>query len=350
MHRRLSECVAPLARWILGAGLLCACGVAPAEQAWIEIPSRTVTPHLRAYAQVAPVASVEVRALQAGVATGLDVLPGATVKAGQLLARLGGPDVDALATQRTMALASARSVLSTAQRTLAIEREKQASHLSTKEALDEAEAAEARARADFETAQAQLKALHQTEIVRAPADGVVRAVSAANGERLAQGERILTLVPSGGLWLQAQYYGADVSAIHSGMTGKFSPASGTAPISVEVRTLIGPVQPDGGQAVGLVASGPSPQWFDGEAGTLTLKGAERSLAAVPTRALVLDRGQWWVLVHTPQGPHRQAVTPGPSRGEWTLIEQGLAPGAKVVVENVYLEFHRAFSQHYQAPD
>jgi hypothetical protein len=71
---------------------------------------------------------------------------------------------------------------------------------------------------------------------------------------------------------------------------------------------------------------------------------------VPTRALILDQGTWWLLVHTPQGIRRQAVVPGPSRGESTLIEKGLHPGAEIVVDNAYLLFHRDFSKSFQAPD
>ena len=76
----------------------------------------------------------------------------------------------------------------------------------------------------------------------------------------------------------------------------------------------------------------------------------RSLVSVPTRALVLDQGQWWVLVHSSTGDHRQAVVPGPARGWRTFIERGLEPGVQVVVENAYLEFHLGISKNYQPPD
>jgi len=42
--------------------------------------------------------------------------------------------------------------------------------------------------------------------------------------------------------------------------------------------------------------------------------------------------------------------PGPARGWQTFIERGLEPGAQVVVENAYLEFHRGISKNYQPPD
>jgi hypothetical protein len=110
------------------------------------------------------------------------------------------------------------------------------------------------------------------------------------------------------------------------------------------------VRPDGGLPVGLLPVGKSGHWISGETGTVTLRGAPQSGVMVPTRALILDRGLWWVLVRTPHGDMRQTVLLGPSRGDHTLIEHGLKAGAEVVVTNAYLEFHRNVSQRYQPPD
>jgi hypothetical protein len=90
--------------------------------------------------------------------------------------------------------------------------------------------------------------------------------------------------------------------------------------------------------------------MSGERGTVTLTGATRSLIAVPTRALVLDRARWWLLLRTPKGLQRRAVVPGATRRWETFIEQGLSPGEQVVVQNAYLEFHRDISERYRPPD
>lgn len=89
---------------------------------------------------------------------------------------------------------------------------------------------------------------------------------------------------------------------------------------------------------------------NGQFGTVTLNGAQRLLPVVPTRALVLDQGKWWVLVRTEKGEQPQAVVPGPAHGWQTVIESGLQPGEQIVVENAYLEFHRGISENYQPPD
>ncbi len=107
---------------------------------------------------------------------------------------------------------------------------------------------------------------------------------------------------------------------------------------------------DGGRRVELAATTADPGWFNGEAGTLRLAAGQETWVAVPTRALILDHGSWWVLVRHGQADQRRQVTPGPSRGDWALIRKGLAPGAEVIVDNAYLRFHRLFARHYQAPD
>ena len=72
------------------------------------------------------------------------------------------------------------------------------------------------------------------------------------------------------------------------------------------------------------------------------------MVAIPTRALILDRGKWWVMVHTPHGNHPRQVTPGPARGWNTFITHGLPAGSQVIVNNAYLLFHASIAEHYQS--
>ncbi len=281
---------------------------------------------------------------------GWKVLPGQSVEAGAVLGHLRGPAAEAMLARRRSAVAGARGELTAARKTLALECEKLSAQLSTRGNVYRAEAALAGARARLDTARAALLAEKDALTLRAPATGTVLKVEVAAGERVAPAQTILTLQPAGSLWLRAVFYGAEAQKVRVGMTGSFAPAAGGAAIPVTVRTIIGTIGPGGGRAVGLAAARPSPGWRNGEAGPVTLEGEKRTFVAVPTRALVLDAGRWWVLVHTPKGYRRQAVVPGPSRGESTLIAQGLKAGAKVLVENAYLEFHREFSRHYQQQD
>lgn len=323
------------------AALCCVAGAAAASSVsmsgTVVVHEQSVTQRYQAYGQVQPVAVAGVRAVEAGVVSRL-VLPGMRVRAGQVLAVLTGPQAEALMAQRRAALRAASMQLSADRRKLAV-------RLATRQAVAADEAA-------YETARGRLRVALKTLTLRAPAAGYVLAVDVADGEQVAAGRLILAL-QTGRPWLKAVYYGEDALAIHPGMTGWFQPASGAA-VRVRVRTVSAALGPDGGEQVGLfpvAAHGRSVAalartWRSGRWGTVTLSGATRPMVAVPSRALILDRAHWWVLVRTAHGDHRQRVVPGASRGWSTFIEQGLEPGEHVVVQNAYLEFHHGIASRY----
>jgi|GEM_PF-681170 len=320
------------------------------DAGWVTTQLGTVAPQLEAYGQIEPVATSPVNAAEQGVVTGLKVLPGMHVRAGEQLAELTGPAIESLLGQSEADVRSASAQLNAAQKTLAIDREQLPAHLSTRAMVQQAEGAAAQAQTNFENAQSRLRAVRQMMTLSAPADGTVLALNASNGELAAAGQAVLTLQTAGRLWLEASYYGPDLSAIRIGMSGVFTPADGSPPVRVRVRSVSGAMSSGAGEAVGLMPVGSPARWINGEYGRVTLRLPAQRLVSVPTRALILDRGKWWVLVHTPQGEHPQEVVPGPSQGWNTFLESGLAPGAQVVVENAYLSFHRGVSKRYQPPD
>jgi RND family efflux transporter MFP subunit len=304
--------------------------------------AHSVAQHYQTYGQVEPIAVTQVRAVEAGAVERL-VLPGERVTAGQVLAVLGGPQAEALRTER-------RGALRAASIQLAVDRRKLIAQLVTRQTVAADEAA-------YEAARARLQVALATLTLRAPADGRVLAVDVAAGEQVATGQLILTL-QTGRPWLNATFYGADALAIRPGMSGRFQPTTGGA-IAVRVRTVSLALAADGGERIGLLpvlphendADARTGLWRSGEWGTVTLEAEEsRPMVAVPTRALILDRAHWWVLVRTPKGDLRQEVVPGPASGWMTYISQGLKPGEQVVVENAYLEFHGGISQRYTPPD
>lgn len=310
----------------------------------------TVTPHLEAYGQVEPIAVLPVSAAETGVVTGLQILPGMRVRTGQALAHLNGPEIQSLLMQSEADVRSASAQLAASQKNLAIQQQQLASHLSTRQAVHQAEGAVAQAQTSFDNAQSRLKAARQMMILSAPASATVLALNATNGELVNAGQPILTLQIANRLWLKAAYYGADLSKIRVGMTGMFSPADGSESVPVQVTAVFGSLTAGGGESIALVPATPGIQWINGEFGKVTLNAPPRKLVAVPTRSLILDQGKWWVMVHTPQGDRPKAVEPGPAKGWNTFIERGLAPGTLVVVNNAYLLFHSSISEHYQIPD
>jgi RND family efflux transporter MFP subunit len=334
----------------LGLGLLLIGPNAWGASGLVTVQSRSVTAHITGYARVEPIAEAALHAAETGQVDGLNVDPGQNIAAGAILGKLKGPEVKALLAQRHTALDSAKASLTATRHTVAITQKNRAARLSTRQDVYNARSALSQAKAQLSAARAALQTAQANAVLRAPTTGTVTAIVVANGERVTAGQTVLTLQPSHRLWLKATYYGAAADAIHVGMAGAFMAADGSAPIDVQVARILPVVGPDGGRPMGLRARTSDVNWTSGEAGTVVLKGAQQTAVTVPTRALILDRSQWWVLVHTAKGDRRQRVTPGASRGHDTLITQGLSAGAQVVVDNAYLKFHRDFSQHFQPPD
>lgn len=335
--------------WLLPA---CTCG-AVQPTSFVTTKVRIYTPHLRAFARVVPVVIAHLRAARTGDVADLDVAPGSRVKIGQRLARLRGPEIDALLQRRQADAASARTALDAATRTLDAVQREFSSRLATRQALLQAETIVADDRARLRTAVADLHAARRLATLRAPATGAVLRVSAANGERVTAGESVLTVLPDRPLWLRAVYYGAQArGALHVGMTGRFTPSDGAPAVPVTVTRIVPRMNDDGGMPVALAPSSGrnATSWISGEAGTVVLDDAPRKGILVPTRALVLDRGRWWVLVRVGHREQPRAVVPGPSAGSLTLIKQGLSPGARIIVVDAYMHFHRDFARDYQVQD
>ncbi|MDE2347889.1 MAG: efflux RND transporter periplasmic adaptor subunit [Gammaproteobacteria bacterium] len=323
----------------------------------VIVRSRPVTARFSAYGQVQPIAPVRVRAAEDGTVAAMLLVPGSPVAAGQILARLDGPQIEALLGRRRAAVDAARAGLAAARSGLDVERRQLALDLSTRQAVASAQSALATAEAGADSAVADLRAADRLRYLRAPTAGRVLAVNAADGEQVMAGQTVLTLQADDRLWLRAAYYGADSAAVRVGMAGVFRPASGGDAMAVRVVAVSASLAADGGETVGLMPvrrakpDAPLPRrWIAGEYGTVSLAAGTRSLVAVPTAALVLDHAHWYVLVAGPAGVRRQEVVPGPARGWFTFIVRGLIPGQRVIAENAYLEFHRGIAARYTPPD
>jgi RND family efflux transporter MFP subunit len=341
--------VSALAGFLPVAGVAAASAQTP-DADLITVQSRLQTSQLIGYGQIAPVSLVPVSAAEAGVVSGLKVWPGAHVRAGQTLAHLSGPAMDALVVQSEANVRSAQSQLEAAEKSLAIARQQLPLHLTTRQAVQQSESMVAQARSGLVNAQSRLSTIRQLMTVSSPADGIVLQLNSADGALVGAGQPILTLQPAKGLWLRADFYGADLAAIRVGMAGEFAASDGSASVKVRVVSIPGMLAAGGGESVAMQAVGASPSWLNGESGTVTLDLPARPMVAVPTRALVLNQGKWWVMVHTAAGNHAQEVVPGPTQGWETFLVSGLAPGAKVVVNNAYLLFHASAAEQYKIPD
>lgn len=314
---------------------------------WVAAAAVVRTPCISAFASEQPGGVVSVASTQSGIVAGLDALPGQTVAAGQEIARLGGPQIAAAMIAAQGAVMDARAARDAAAAALTAEEQKLGQHLSTLQLVAQAKAALTAATARRAAAEANLTALREAVVLRSPLAGVVQSVPVASGDLLAAGQAAAIIQPVAGTWLRAVFYNAPASEIAPGGVGLFTPSGGGAPVPVRVRGALGRAQPDGGVPVDLMPGSPvAPGIF----GTVKLVLPARTETMVPSQALILDKGQWWVMLHTAQGDRPVAVVPGAARGDDVVIKSGVKPGEDVVVVDAYLLYHRGIAALYQPPD
>ena len=314
--------------WLVLAALAVS---AQAPAGWVTARPTLQAPSLSGFASVQPGTPVVITALQAGMLTGLSVVPGEGVKPGQAIGQLGGPQIAA-------ALAAAQGASSAADAVLAAERGKFAEHLSTNAAVAQAQAAAA-------SAQANLVALRAAISLQSPVAGQVQSLAAGPGESLQPGEAVAVVQPAAGAWVKAVLYSPQAATLSPGTAAWFVPADGQPVMPVTLRGVQG-TQPDGGVALAFSGTGLQP----GEAGTLSLSLPTRPVLLVPNEALVLDDGRWWVMLHGARGDHPVQVVPGAAEGAQTPILSGIKAGDEVIVQDAALLYHRGIAGLYQPPD
>ncbi len=328
---------------ILVPGVCLAAGPAVST---VRVRPRSAPPGYTLFARVEPVHVLVVRAASTGTLDGLTVRPGDRVRAGERLARLGGPTYRA-------AFDSSRARLTAAKRGIRLARDRLKATrsrypvLSNRLTLDQSILALTHAEANLVNARARFAALKAEGTIDAPVAGTVSDVLASNGDRVGAGDGIVDMHSDGSLWLRGAVYGGAVRAVRRGMRGTFRPTGGGRAIPVRVTHLI-PSDINDGLGVAFVPTAKTPQWFDGESGLVSLQRQTSAELAVPTGALVLDHGHWWVVEVSKHKFIPVRVKPDGSRGGWTWIAAGVKPGEQVVSSGAYRIFHRNFSKRYSS--
>jgi RND family efflux transporter MFP subunit len=302
----------------------------------------------RGYATVVPKQQITVRAGLDGTLQGFNVSAGQAVSAGETIGRIGGPDAEATVAKARAALAAAEKELTVAQDT-----EQSVAHLFPKYTdrahFDEAKAALARAEDKAAEAKSEVDRVTALTTITSPADGRIVRLQAALGDRVAEHQALLQIDPTHALWVEAVFYKYGAKSFENAASLQFVPADGGAAIPLHLAATLPQVREDGGTTFSFTAPDDA-VWRSGETGEVLATAQVEEAVAVPTDALILDQGRWWVMVSQGGKVNPVSVTPGPSRGNDTIILSGIAAGTPVIVRDAYLRFHSRFSDLYTAPD
>lgn len=261
---------------------------------------------------------------------------GQRVKKGQLLAQLAAASLSAeLAASKASLLeaqASAQDTAATAARLKSLA----GSDAVSAQQVEQAQAADAAARARVAALQARVKAdelrLSHTRVV-APVDGVVATKEAVEGALPQPGQTLFTLIRDGRLEWRAEVPGADLGRLAVGQKVRITPAGGQA-LDGRVRLVAPTVDPanrmgrvlvdlpaHGTARAGMFARG---EFVLGEAPVLTL----------PQSALLLRDGFAYVFRIEGSKVRQAKVETGRRQGDRVEVKAGLQAGEPVVTQGV----------------
>jgi membrane fusion protein, heavy metal efflux system len=278
---------------------------------------------------------------------GEDLRVGQRVRRGESLLRLtpvASVDRDLRANaDRTKSVAESR--LTAMEARLARAEKMLGAGAGSERAVEEARAERDAAKAELDAAKSRVGMLDRAPLeadvavtLRAPEDGVVRAVSAPSSTLVPAGAPLFELVGTGALWVRANVFVGDLRAVRPQAPARVRAL--TAPPSVgdaEALPVNGPPTADPSTASFdlYFALPPETTFRPGErvAVTLTYAG-EATQTSVPAASVIRDvSGMAWVYEAVADNTfERRRVEVEHVEGSDARLARGLAPGVKVVAE------------------
>jgi RND family efflux transporter MFP subunit len=286
--------------------------------------------------------SAFVKARVAGELQGLTVREGDFVKVGQIIAKVDATEYQARVRQAQQQAQSAKAQIDIAQRSLDNNRSLVDQGFISKTALDTSLATLATAQANYQAAQAgtdvATKALDDT-VLRAPISGQVAQRLTQPGERVAIDAKVVEIVDTSRLELEASLNATDSMAVKVGQAAQLTIEGAAKPLPAKVAR-INPTAVAGSRAVLVYLS------IESAAGLRQGLFAQGTLAtgmaeslAIPLSAVRTDKPlpyvQWIKdgrLVHAPVTPGAR----GEANGQTMVAVSGIADGSEILSGTVGL--------------
>jgi len=280
--------------------------------------------------------SATVKARVAGELSGLTVREGDPVRAGQLLARVDATEARARVAQAEQQLNASQAQLAIAQRQQDNNQALVRQGFISSTAAQTAELNLATARANLQATQALLdiarKALADTEL-RAPIAGQVAARLAQDGERVPVDARVLDIVDTRTLEIEAALPPADALQLRIGQLAEWSVEGMGQPSKARVARISPALQAGSRSLLAYLALPAQEGLRQGLFVQGRIETGRLRAVAVPLSALRSDQPQPYLqLLQDGQVLHRK-VLPGEQGevdGETMVAIDGLAPGTRVL--------------------
>ncbi len=315
-----------------------------------HVELRPLQQRVSLFAKVVASQPVSLSANASGRLSGFSLVVGDRVAAGQMIGRLESPTSVASQASAEQAFQQDEKDVAFYRRRLQLIQQKQHQRFATEANVLELTQQLSDSESRLAIARMHLDALRQESRILAPVAGQIVAIKAGEGDHLTPGQAIATIQPDKGLWLRAETYGEQGFKLAPGDSGQFRAESSGRHVSVEVVSRYPDPSLPGRWWVDLKPARVPVNWFPGEFGELRLTIKSRQLPAVPTSALILDAGTWWVMQEIAGKATPVEVSLAATQQGWSWIRKGLSPGDRVVIDGAYALYHKDFSSHYSNPD
>ena len=326
---------------LLGAAVLTACsggdtddaaGSAAAPVALVTLARAETggvanTTTLYGAAEPSPGARLALVAPAEGVLVAIDAPAGTAVHAGQVVARLAPS-----ATTR-LELGKAESDARAADLALARAQRLRGDGLGSDAEVETARAAAQSA----DLTRASLASRSGGLVVRAPADGVIDAVTPSPGDLVQPGGDVASITRNGAVRARFGLDPSTARGLRAGMPLRIAGVAGRPGIVVPIESVTPAIDPQT-RLVAVFARVPAGSGlFAGQSlaatvATSVVAGGGGSAASVPYAALLDDGGQPYVFVVASGVAHRRDVTVGAQGRDRASLTEGVRPGEAVVVE------------------
>ncbi len=174
----------------------------------------------------------------------------------------------------------------------------------------------------------------------APMAGVVAELSVSEGQYVSEGNSIMKLEGYGQLWVEADLYPAEISAIHVGQSVKVIVAGyENEPRNMTIQ-FINPALQTGSQLMQVRGTIPNQhdRWQPGQQATIYLPVQSKgNVISVPVDAVIRDGNGSHVWIETDKGKFKpRMVKTGLENFDMVEIREGIEAGEKVVATGAYL--------------
>ncbi|WP_075256638.1 efflux RND transporter periplasmic adaptor subunit [Herbaspirillum camelliae] len=276
------------------------------------------------YGDVAAGTVRSVSSASAASITTLNVMQGAAVKRGQIIAVLGGDPMTRLAYEQ------AQTSVEQTKEDLARLLELQTSKLATQTQVDVARKAKADAEANL-VAQRELGGDRAGQIIKAPVDGVVLSLSAAQGDRLQPGVPFMQIGSTETLKVLLGVDPADLRSVRPGLTVRLAELSGAGPmVEAKVADVYSVVDPKTQLANVLVKIPATAHLTPGSRVRADIVLPGQDAYEVPRQAVLTDADGSYLFQVVSNVAHRVAVKKIVDNGKIVGVT-GAIDGAKPVV-------------------